>query len=154
MVTLPNNIPTQAGDPPAPKAGKKQAGAKKEFLPTSFLEDDDNVSALEALLADAKAKKAKPIQKLSIPGQTHPTMRILLEDSNDIPPSGQFIGHNGTSFLLKTGVWVDVPMPLIEVLNHAVQQQPILNDAKQVVGWREKMRYPYRVAPGQFPQAA
>lgn len=157
MVDMPENIP-QAGDPPPPKSGVVPKVSRKKTAapasPTNLLDDEDNVKALEELLANAKAKRAKPIPKLVIPGMAGmPTMRILLEDSPDIPPSGQFIGHNGSSFLLKSGVWCDVPIPLLEVLNHAVQMQPILNDAKQVVGWREKMRYPYRVAPGQYPQA-
>jgi hypothetical protein len=78
------------------------------------------------------------------------TRRIMLEESDDIPPTGQYIGHNGNGYLLKPGVWVDVPLPLLEVLDHAVMSTPQIDpNTRRVVGYREKLRYPYRVAPGQ-----
>lgn len=97
------------------------------------------------------------VKRITMPGRKGiPTMRILLEETADIPPSGQFIGHNGNSYMLKPGVWVDVPMPIIEILNNAVTQVPDRDPVtNQIVGWREKLRYPYRVAPGSMmPSAA
>jgi hypothetical protein len=90
-------------------------------------------------------------RKIVMPGNMKArTMRILLEESEDIPPTGQFIGHNGNSYMLKPGVWVDVPVPILDILDHAVASAPIVDpQTRQIVGWREKLRYPYRVAPNQ-----
>lgn len=95
---------------------------------------------------------AKSVKKITMPGNKGvKVLRILLEENQDIPPTGQFIGHNGNSYLLKPGVWVDVPMPIIEILNNAVAKVPERDpQTQQIIGWREKMRYPYRVAPGQM----
>lgn len=73
-------------------------------------------------------------------------IRIILEDNENIPPTGLFIGWNGKTYMLKTGVEVDVPMPLIEILNNAVVSVPIVNpDTLQVMGSRNRMRFPYRL---------
>ena len=89
-------------------------------------------------------------QRITMPGHTTAkTLKILLEENTDIPPNGQFIGHNGVHYVLKPGIWVDVPLPIIEILNNAVQQVPDRDPVtNQIIGWREKLRYPYRVAPG------
>ena len=96
------------------------------------------------------SKNDKP-DTVKMPGKPEvKTMRIMLEENADIPPSGQFIGHNGNSYLLKPGYWVNVPLPLIEVLDNAVQSVPEIDpQTRQVVGYRQKLRYPYRVQPGQ-----
>lgn len=74
------------------------------------------------------------------------TVRVILEEVEDIPPIGLFVGLNGTGYLIKPGVEVDLPLPVIEILNNAVQSTPIVDpDSKMVTGWRERMRYPYRV---------
>ena len=95
-------------------------------------------------------KAGKTGARVTMPGHKGvKTLKILLEDNPDIPPTGQFIGHNGVSYMLKPGVWVDVPLPIIEILNNAVQQVPDRDPAtNQIIGWRDKLRYPYRVAPG------
>lgn len=116
--------------------------------------DEDEIG--DELPANIPVQAAAPppaqgVKKINMPGNKGvKTLRILLEENSDIPPSGQFIGHNGTSYLLRAGQWVDVPMPLIEVLNNAVSMVPDRDQyTQQIIGWREKLRYPYRVAPGQ-----
>lgn len=163
MVDLPHNVPgpAQAGAPPPVKGKKAPAPLTKEAAPAKMkitmddMDDDTLQSILEEIAAKKAVRAANKVIKYTMPGYgSVATLRILLEDNADIPPTGQYIGVNGNGYLLKTGVWCDVPLPIIEVINHAVQMQPITNAAKQVVGWREKMRYPYRVAPGQYSQAA
>ena len=79
------------------------------------------------------------------------TLRIMLEENADIPPTGQYIGHNGNGYMLKPGMWVEVPIPLLEILDRAVGSVPEVDpNTRQVIGWREKLRYPYRIAPGQI----
>ena len=78
------------------------------------------------------------------------TRVIMLEENSDIPPSGQYLGHNGNAYLLKPGVWTEVPLPLIEVLDNAIKQMPVVDpDTGRIVDWRPALRYPYRTAPGQ-----
>lgn len=74
------------------------------------------------------------------------TVRVIVEENEEIPPIGLFVGLNGFGYLIKPGVEVDLPIGVIGILNNAVQSTPIIDpDSKQVTGWRERMRYPYRV---------
>jgi hypothetical protein len=73
-------------------------------------------------------------------------VRILLEESDEIPPTGLFVGLNGRGFLLRPGEELDVPAGVKEILDHAVMLRPIKDpQTQQVVGYREQMRYPYRM---------
>lgn len=71
---------------------------------------------------------------------------IVLEDNENIPPTGQFIGVNGRGYMLRSGEPASVPVEVIEVLNNAVQsvaeRDPV---SQQVVGYRARLRFPYRV---------
>jgi hypothetical protein len=83
------------------------------------------------------------------------TWRILLEENSDIPPTGLFLGHNGNTYMLRPGEWADVPYPLVEILDNAVTQVPVVDpQTKQVTGWRSRLRFPYRTAPGQGDREA
>ena len=92
-----------------------------------------------------RAKKLKEV----LPGPSHPgvdRVRIQLEESDNIPPTGQFFGINGRSYMLKPGIPADVPKELINVLNDAVQDVPEVDPfTQQIIGYRKKLRYPYRV---------
>lgn len=87
----------------------------------------------------AKRAKAAPI---GLPK----TVRIILEENDNIPPTGQFFGVNGRSYMLKPGMEAEVPQGLIDVLDNAVTSTPIIDpDTRKVIGYRNSMRYPYRV---------
>ena len=86
------------------------------------------------------------IQKAAKVPNAAATRRILLEESESIPPTGLFVGVNGRGFLIRPGEPVDVPLSVIEVLDHAVMSTPQMDPStQQVTGYRERMRYPYRV---------
>ena len=74
------------------------------------------------------------------------TVRIILEENDGIPPTGQFFGLNGRSYMLKPGVEVNVPKGIIDILDNAVTSTAIIDSQSQkVIGYRSQMRYPYRV---------
>lgn len=70
---------------------------------------------------------------------------VVLDDNDDIPPTGLFVGHNGTGYLIQTGVPVFVPVPVLGVIDDAVMDAPVLDPrTKQVMGYRPRPRYTYR----------
>lgn len=123
----------------------------------ALMEDlEDTSSNILQTASPPPPKSGKPTPRIDMPGRKGiKTLKILLEENADIPPTGQFIGHNGTTYLLRPGIWVEVPLPIIEILDNAVQQVPQRDPVtNQITGWREKLRYPYRVAPGASRAAA
>ena len=70
---------------------------------------------------------------------------IVLEDSERIPPTGQFFGINGKSFMLRAGEEARVPRGIVDILDNAIESHPVKNHANQVVGSRNRHRFPYRI---------
>lgn len=104
----------------------------------------DNLSVQEGNPAKPSGFSNSPPPATKIAGVKK--VRIILEDNPDIPPTGLFIGHNGNSFMIRTGVEVDVPEPLLEILDRAITSVPIVNShSLQVMGSRQKQRFAYRV---------
>lgn len=73
---------------------------------------------------------------------------ITLDDNDEIPPTGLFVGHNGTGFLIATGVPVYVPDYILSILDDAIMDAPIINPTdRKVTGYRPRPRYSYRRVP-------
>jgi hypothetical protein len=72
-------------------------------------------------------------------------VRIILEENDQIPPTGQFLSINGKAYILRPGEEADVPEELLSVLNDAVEDAAIIGPDTRVLGYRKKMRFPYRV---------
>jgi hypothetical protein len=73
-------------------------------------------------------------------------VRIILEEHDGIPPTGQFFGVQGEGFLLKPGKQADVPASIVDVLNNAVESKPVINaETQQIERFVDKLRFPYRV---------
>lgn len=72
-------------------------------------------------------------------------VRIILEENDNIPPTGLFIGINGRSFLIRAGEEVTVPQEVLNVLDDAVEDVPRVDGNSNVVDYRRKMRFPYRL---------
>ena len=70
---------------------------------------------------------------------------ILVEENDDIPPTGLYVGHNGTGYLIRAGEPVSVPTFLLGVLDAAVATVPVTDPTtRRIIGHRERMRFPYR----------
>lgn len=69
---------------------------------------------------------------------------IILAKNPDIPPTGLYIGHNGTGYLLKPGKEADVPNFILDILDNAVETKPIIGDDGRVNGTEDSPRFPYR----------
>lgn len=72
-------------------------------------------------------------------------VRIILEDNDQIPPGGQFLQVDGRPFLMQSGYEMDAPVSVLDVLDHAVTSIPVTDENKNVVGYRDRLRFPYRV---------
>ncbi len=68
-------------------------------------------------------------------------VRIILEENDNIPPSGQFFGVQGKGYVLRPGEEADVPLSIIGILNTAVMSVPVMADQicavrlKSSAGW-------------------
>jgi hypothetical protein len=78
---------------------------------------------------------------------------IILQDNEQIPPTGLFVGHNGRGFMIKANVAVEVPVELIEILNNAIYDAPLVDQqTKQIIGYTPRLRFPYSVVRAPQPQ--
>ena len=107
---------------------------------------DTDLEELESNLIEAP-EPAKAFKKKAAPEAiSKNTIRIVLEESEDIPPGGLFLGHNGNGYRLRPGMEVDIPLHLKEILDHSVITVPQVDPTtKQVTGWRSRQKYAYRV---------
>ena len=114
-----------------------------------LLEDEPNVDTKPKPGKKPMIRKtAAEVEADTIQNVKRDYVRIILEESEEIPPIGAYVGVNGKGYLIKPGVEVDVPMEVLEVLNNAVQSTPIINEqTRQIEGWRERLRYSYRLVP-------
>lgn len=106
--------------------------------------DDGAVPPLPTRSAASKGKKAT----------LDPTtrVRIVLEDNDQIPPGGQFVSANGVAYLLQPGHEIDVPLSVVDVLDHAIVSVPIVDTGNTVIGYRDRLRMPYRYVRPPQPQ--
>lgn len=100
--------------------------------------ENDNLSLSDPVREPPKAKRAKA-------EATEKRTTIVLEDNLEIPPTGQFFGLNGVGYILRSGEPASVPDGLLSVLDSAVSAVPITDGAKTVIGYRDRLRFPYRI---------
>lgn len=109
--------------------------------------DDESAGNLPPVAPVAKAKpKAKAAASGElITAEQSKRRKIILEENDNIPPTGLFIGINGRSYVLRAGEECLVPLDVIAVLDDAVEDVPRVDGNSNVVDYRRKMRFPYRV---------
>ncbi len=83
------------------------------------------------------------------PVKTAARVTIVLEEDVGIPPTGLYISANGRPYLLMAGVEASVPQEVVSILNDAVTSVPTIDpQTKRVVGYRPRLRFPYRRVDG------
>jgi hypothetical protein len=95
-------------------------------------------------MASAASKLGSNIPA-SPPPKEKPYVKIVLQDTDRIPPTGQFFGVNGKFYQLRAGEEAMVPIGIIDVLKNAKELHPIKDGMNRVVGQRERLRFPYTV---------
>jgi hypothetical protein len=111
--------------------------------------DDDTTILPEGALPQVNVPVTEPPKRNWKPNQLrrYPNrVWLVLEENDGIPPTGQFIGHNGTGFLLKPGTPAEVPVELLEILNNAEYLSPVFDpQTRQVLEYKPRLRFPYRL---------
>lgn len=94
---------------------------------------------------DIAAEVAQPL-KARRTTKSKDTTRIVLDENDEIPPTGLFVGVNGRGYLIRVGEEVDVPNAVLEVLDHAVLSSAHIDPTtRQVLGHRDRKRFNYTV---------
>lgn len=92
------------------------------------------MSELAKELNELKARKPAKLEKF----------RIEIEDNDKIPPGGMFICGNGKTFLAQAGIEITVPRIVLEILDDAVEEVPIIDPRTMVVRrYIKRKKYPY-----------
>lgn len=113
------------------------------------------LDGLPEIKTESAVVRDAPVRATAKAVHTAPRVRIILEENDNIPPTGQFFGADGKGYMLKPGIEADVPMSIISILNTAIMSVPIINpDTQQVTGFRDRLRFPYRVMAHLPAQAA
>lgn len=75
--------------------------------------------------------------------------RIVLDENELIPPTGQFFGDNGVGYILRPGEEALVPPGIIEILENATTAVAVKDPTTlEVVGYRQKRMYPFTILQG------
>jgi hypothetical protein len=107
--------------------------------------DDLGSNVPDITKSAGKAKPRKRRAKVASTMRIKPDrVKIILEENENIPPTGQFFGLNGTGYIIRPGVEVEVPRGIISILNDAVMSVPVVDFTNTVVSYKDKLRFPYR----------
>ncbi len=83
-------------------------------------------------------------KKAALDDEGERKFRIVLEENDQIPPTGQFLSVNGEAIVIKPGEEVTVKQKFLHVLENALASMPIVGDDQRVIGYRDRMRMPFR----------
>jgi hypothetical protein len=107
-----------------------------------------NIETVDGLDIKMEPAVVREVQKKAPPKAVikEKRIRIILEQNDNIPPTGQFFGLNGVGYMLKPGLAADVPEGIVNILNDAVMSVPVIDPTtQQVINFQDRLRFPYRV---------
>jgi hypothetical protein len=80
--------------------------------------------------------------------------KIVLEDNENAPPGGVFVGCDGVGYLIQPGMEVEVPESVLNVLDDAIMSVPMVDLGRRVVGYKDRLRFPYRLVQERTGRSA
>ena len=107
---------------------------------------EDNLASIAATLgsnipAEPAQRRGRPKAAIGLPSR----VKIILEENDNIPPTGLYVGLNGVGYLIRPGREVEVPMGVVDILDHAIETRAVVDpDTNKQVGWRDRQKFPYR----------
>lgn len=132
-------------DPKSTNTGSGDSGGGNESVTAQDKATAEVKTAADKAAAPKPAAKTQKRKARKTSGGKEGYVDIMLEENDEIPPSGLFIGVNDRSYLLQPGMEASVPPGVVDVLDNAVQATPRIDpQTKRVVGYKERLRYPYR----------
>ena len=153
---LGDNISEQINGQPAVQKLSDAVDRGEEVVP---LGDEQFLAQLKSLISQLTPERREQLLNsfAGKPASAAPKtvaqpkrIRIVLQDNENIPPTGLFMCVNGATYIIQTGREVDVPPLLCEVLDQAVTSVPVVDPiTKQVKGFRDRLRFPYVRVRGQ-----
>ena len=106
----------------------------------------NNLDDLAAELGSNTDTGGAALQPRAKPIGLNELIKIRIEENDNIPPTGLFVGHNGLSYLIRAGEEVKVTPGVKGILDDAVEYVSIIDpNTRRVVGTRRKLRFPYQV---------
>jgi hypothetical protein len=137
--------PGMAGDIPTQLAALQQQVAALLALMPGVVQIAGAAAASIPKIGDEALQAAAAAQPLPQAPVNERRVKIILEDNDAIPPGGQFASVDGRPFLLQSGMEMDAPISLLDVLDHAITSIPVCDENRNVIGYRDRLRFPYRV---------
>lgn len=131
----PQDDTPQDDTPPAPKA-KAKAKAKAKPKPKT----KRSTKTAEPPTTDKGAAGENMARRL----QRCKKVEVMIHEMESPPPGGVPVIIGGYSFHIYPGKWVKVPEPVLEVLEHARETKPVVQNGN-IVGYNTVPRYPFSV---------
>lgn len=131
-----------------PSAGVSAASEAQAAALAAFGTDEANLGEPAELYGDLKLnvvvdEPRYPQGPAPLP-KSFKRVWIVLEENENIAPTGQFFGINGRSYILRPGDAAAVPEEVLALLDDAIESKPVLDSNSNVTGYRDKLRFPYR----------
>lgn len=107
-------------------------------------QEEDDMEGVE--LPTVKAEPSSAPEQTKTPANMRETIEIILEDNDDIPPTGLFVSLNGDAYRIPKGTPCRIPKFLKQILDDAIVDVPVVDpNTGQTLEWRKKQKYAYRV---------
>jgi hypothetical protein len=122
-----------------------QAGAAASSERPSFAKKPDAPKRIRRTKAEIEAAQGDLLAKATANAQGD-RVKIIIEENENIPPTGLALGHNGDQVYVVPGEVVNIPRKFLGVLDDAVESVSTTDPiTKQVTMTRDRRRFPYRI---------